>query len=133
MSIHTMVVGGGALGSILAAHLGRSGERVTLVARGKRADHLERNGVTITGLEELKVPVTIARTPSDVRNVDLLILATKTYDTASALAGIRLSRPPLAFSVQNGVQRTSTSPISSAQTTCLGLRLPLVPKSVPTR
>jgi ketopantoate reductase len=42
MSIHTMVVGGGALGSILAAHLGRSGERVTLVARGKRADHLER-------------------------------------------------------------------------------------------
>jgi len=29
MSLHTMVVGGGALGSILAAHLGRSGERVT--------------------------------------------------------------------------------------------------------
>ena len=105
MSMHTMVVGGGALGSILAAHLGRSGERVTLVARGKRADHLERNGVTITGLEELKVPVTIARTPSDVRNVDLLILATKTYDTASALAGIRLSPPPLTFSVQNGVQK----------------------------
>ena len=47
MSIHTMVVGGGALGSILAAHLGSSGERVTLVARGKRADHLERNGGTL--------------------------------------------------------------------------------------
>jgi 2-dehydropantoate 2-reductase len=105
MSMHTMVVGGGALGSILAAHLGRSGERVTLVARGKRADHLERNGVTITGLEELHVPVTIARMASDVKDVDLLILATKTYDTASALAGIRLSRPPLAFSVQNGVQK----------------------------
>jgi len=100
-----MVVGGGALGSILAAHLGSSGERVTLVARGKRADHLERNGVTITGLEELQIPVTIARTASDVKDVDLLILATKTYDTASALAGIRLSRPPLAFSIQNGVQK----------------------------
>jgi len=105
MNMHTMIVGGGALGSILAAHLGRSGERVTLVARGKRADHLERNGVAITGLEEFKVPVTIARTPSDVRDVDLLILATKTYDTASALEGTRFSRPPLAFSVQNGVQK----------------------------
>jgi hypothetical protein len=46
-----------------------------------------------------------AMTPSEVRDVDLLILATKTHDTASALAGIRLSRPPLAFSVQNGVQK----------------------------
>jgi 2-dehydropantoate 2-reductase len=105
MGIHTMVVGGGALGSILAGYLARSGERVTLVARGKRADHLERNGVTIAGLEELQIPVTIARTASDVKDVDLLILATKTYDTASALAGIRLPRPPLAFSVQNGVRK----------------------------
>jgi 2-dehydropantoate 2-reductase len=103
--MHTMIVGGGALGSILAAHLGRSGERVTLVARGKRADHLERNGVTITGLEELRVPVTIASAASDVKDADLVLLATKTCDTASALAGVRMSRPPLSFYVQNGVQK----------------------------
>jgi ketopantoate reductase len=45
MSILTMVVGGVALGSILAALLGRSGEQVTFVAPGKRADHLETNNV----------------------------------------------------------------------------------------
>ncbi|MQG27028.1 MAG: hypothetical protein FI723_01420 [SAR202 cluster bacterium] len=40
----TVVLGAGALGSIIAGHLARAGEDVTLVARGDRAEYLRQNG-----------------------------------------------------------------------------------------
>ena len=36
-----VVLGAGALGSIIAGHLARAGEDVTLLARGDRAEHHE--------------------------------------------------------------------------------------------
>ena len=54
-----VVLGAGALGSIIAGHLARAGEDVILVARGDRAEHLRQNGITITGLAEFNVPCPI--------------------------------------------------------------------------
>ncbi len=45
-----LIVGGGALGSILAAHLSQAGEDVTVLARGARATLLRDAGIRLTGL-----------------------------------------------------------------------------------
>ena len=39
------ILGAGAIGSILGAHLARAGQRVAMLARGSRAAHLERHGL----------------------------------------------------------------------------------------
>ncbi|MBT7757775.1 MAG: NAD-binding protein, partial [Rhodospirillaceae bacterium] len=54
-----VILGAGALGTVIAAYLARAGEDVSLIARGERAKHLAANGVTITGLEDFTVPVEI--------------------------------------------------------------------------
>jgi 2-dehydropantoate 2-reductase len=44
-----VILGAGALGTVLGAHLARDGEDVTLIARGQRAAYLQAHGATITG------------------------------------------------------------------------------------
>lgn len=97
-----LIVGAGALGSILAAHLVRAGTPAALLARGRRADHVEAHGVTITGLAEFTARVPVVR-PGEATEADVLVLCTKAYDTAQALDGVKLARPPVALSLQNGV------------------------------
>src|SRR4051812_8342240 len=98
--MHVAILGAGALGSILAAHLARAGYDVTLLARGDRARHLAENGLTLTGLASFTVPVRILTDPSHLTAADLLILTVKTYDTQSALAGVAHAKVTTAFSIQ---------------------------------
>lgn len=101
----TVIIGAGALGSIIAALLARSGAEVTLVARGRRADLLEREGVRVTGLDELTQPVAIARPDGQALEADLVIVCVKTFDTLDALQGVRFTGAPVAMSLQNGVRK----------------------------
>ena len=98
-----LIVGAGALGSILAAHLSQAGEDVTLFARGARAKLLHHAGIRLTGLQDLTVTARIAEDPRELATADVLILTVKTYDTASALEPLRHVRVTGAFSIQNGV------------------------------
>jgi len=75
----TVVLGAGALGSIIAGHLARAGEDVTLVARGGRAEYLRQNGITINGLAEFNVACPIVTNPSQISEADVLIVAVKTH------------------------------------------------------
>jgi ketopantoate reductase len=43
-----VVLGTGALGSLIAGHLARAGEDVILVARGNRARYVQQHGITVT-------------------------------------------------------------------------------------
>ena len=43
-----VVLGAGALGSVIAGHLARGGEDVVVIARGERAGYLHQHGITIT-------------------------------------------------------------------------------------
>jgi 2-dehydropantoate 2-reductase len=101
--VHTVVLGAGALGSIISAYLARAGEAVTLVARGPRAAFLQEHGVTVTGLEDFTVPVTVTTRPHELRAADVLIVTVKTYDTEAALASLSHLDVGSAFSLQNGV------------------------------
>ena len=98
-----VILGAGALGTVLGAHLARAGEDVTLIARGQRAAYLQAHGATITGLVDFTVPVRVVIDPSQVHNADVLMVTVKTYDMASALASVKHLDVGSVLSIQNGV------------------------------
>ncbi|HXJ81987.1 MAG TPA: 2-dehydropantoate 2-reductase [Candidatus Methylomirabilis sp.] len=98
-----VVLGAGALGSIVGAHLLRAGHDVTLIARERRARTLVERGLVLTGLAEFALPATVTTDPRTVRNADALLVTVKTYDTEEALASVRHLDVPTVVSLQNGV------------------------------
>jgi len=97
------VLGAGALGSIISAHLARAGESVQLIARGERALNLQQNGITITGLSEFNVSCPVITDTNDLTGKDVLILAVKTHDVESAISDLSGKKFGSVLSVQNGV------------------------------
>jgi 2-dehydropantoate 2-reductase len=96
------ILGAGAMGSIVGAHLARAGHTVVMLARGARASYLEQHGLTIKGLSSFTTAVHTLRDPQDLEGAGTLIVATKTPGTAAALAPLRHARLDLAVSIQNG-------------------------------
>lgn len=97
------IVGAGAIGSILGAHLVRAGHAVTLYARGARLQRLACDGIRIRGLVEFAVPVVASDRPEELRSAQVLIVATKAIDTRATLARFRNATPECVLSIQNGV------------------------------
>jgi len=97
------ILGAGALGTILGAHLSRAGHEVAMIARGERARVLQRQGLVLNGLSDVKARTTVIDDPVKLRETGTLIVATKAIDTAQSLETLRHVRVDNAFSVQNGV------------------------------
>jgi len=97
-----VVLGAGAMGSIVGAHLARAGHAVLMLARGARAAHIEAHGLTIRGLAEFTVPVALARDPGALTHAGTLIVATKTPGTEQALAPLTRVDFETTLSIQNG-------------------------------
>lgn len=99
------ILGAGAIGSILGAHLARAGHRVVMLARERRAVQVQREGLRIKGLVEFSVPVQTIIDASQLRGADVLIVAMKTSGTAAALEPLRRVDIGAAFSIQNGLMK----------------------------
>ncbi|HEV3287135.1 MAG TPA: 2-dehydropantoate 2-reductase [Steroidobacteraceae bacterium] len=96
------VLGAGAMGSIVGAHLTRAGHSVAMLARAARATQLEEHGITIRGLAEFTTAVRTVREPALLHSADTLIVATKTPGTMQALAALRHAHFGVTLSIQNG-------------------------------
>lgn len=104
--MHTVeyaIVGAGAIGSIIGAHLARAGHSVAMLVRERRGAQLRRDGLRIRGLAEFSVPVIVITDPAELRSAEVLIVAMKTPGTAAALAPLRDASITTAFSIQNGL------------------------------
>src|SRR3984957_14725644 len=99
------IVGAGAIGTIICAHLARSGCNVVMLARGGRARQIAADGLRITGLAEFSQTVSVVTEPARLRAADVLIMATKTRDSAAALAPLRGASIDAALSIQNGIMK----------------------------
>jgi 2-dehydropantoate 2-reductase len=97
------ILGAGALGTILGAHLARAGHEVVMIARGERARTLQRQGLVLNGLSDLKARAQVVDDPRKLVDTHTLIIATKAIDTAQAIDTLKHVRLDHAFSVQNGV------------------------------
>jgi 2-dehydropantoate 2-reductase len=96
------VLGAGAMGSIVGAHLVRAGHPVVMLARGRRAEQVRKAGLIIRGLNEFTVPVRTVSEPAKLTGAGALIVAVKTPGTAAALAALRHAHFDVALSIQNG-------------------------------
>lgn len=101
--MHVVILGAGALGILLSAHLVRAGHRVQLVARGARGAALAADGLNVKGLVEFTARCEIVTDPATPIAPDLFINTVKTQDSVPALASLTRLEPATVFSVQNGV------------------------------
>lgn len=102
-----VILGAGALGTILAAHLAADGHEVSLIARGRRAIQLQDAGLEIRGLREIHTRCDVVTDPAQAPPADLLILTAKTYDNEAAVASLAGDRYDTVFSVANGVVKNT--------------------------
>src|SRR5262245_10568194 len=98
-----VILGAGALGSLFGAHLARAGEDVTLIAREARAKAIQEQGVSVTGLADFTVPVSVTSRPQELLQADALLVTVKTYDMETALASVAHLKVGSVLSVQNGL------------------------------
>lgn len=83
-----LVYGAGVLGSQLAQVLVRGGNDVTILARGKRAEELEKDGIVIRHVFQFKTtvdPVRVVRTLEANDQYDLIFVVMKYNDFPSVL------------------------------------------------
>jgi len=97
------VLGAGAMGTILGAHLARAGHSVAMLARGRRAEQIRSEGVRVSGLAQLSAPIHVIDDPAGLRETQVLVVATKAIGTAESLKRLAGARIGYAFSIQNGV------------------------------
>jgi len=97
------ILGAGALGTILGAHLSRAGHEVAMLVRGERARVLQRQGLVLNGLSDIKARPAVIDDPRKLHETGTLIIATKAIDSAQALETLRHLSIENALSVQNGV------------------------------
>jgi 2-dehydropantoate 2-reductase len=99
------IVGAGAMGSIIGAHLARRGHSVAMIVRARRALQIAQDGLRIRGLVEFSQSVPALTDPSQLTGAGVLIIATKTYVTEAVLASLRRADIDVAFSIQNGMMK----------------------------
>lgn len=102
-----VILGAGALGTILAAHLAADGHEVSLIARGRRAQQLREAGLVVRGLRDISTRCDVLTDPAMAPPADLLILTAKTYDNEAAVASLAGDRFDSVFSVANGVVKNA--------------------------
>jgi 2-dehydropantoate 2-reductase len=107
--VSIVVIGGGAIGLLVAGRLAQSSQRVALLARANLAETLHTQPLQLTqqnriaSIEPPPVAAEPDALPADYQQPDLAILCVKSYDTASALATLRALRPWQILTLQNGI------------------------------
>ncbi len=104
-----LVLGPGAVGGTIAGRLAQHGHEVNLIARGAHAAALRDRGLMLRDpIEAITLTLPVVERPSEVdwRPDDVVVLAVKTQDSASALAELAAVAPSSIAIVcaQNGVE-----------------------------
>jgi 2-dehydropantoate 2-reductase len=102
--MRVLVIGAGALGTVYAVLLARAGADVAVLVKPERAATAE-SGLRVTGLVQAAARVRVVISGADAGSVDYAILATKTRDTAAALAAARGLAAGAVLSLQNGLDK----------------------------
>lgn len=102
------VVGAGAIGGLLAARLARSGNEVSILARGESLAAIVRHGVTLVEIDGTQVVARELRASNDAASLgshDLVLLAVKAHQLAEVAPSIPalLDAGTVVLTLQNGI------------------------------
>lgn len=109
-----VVFGAGAIGGVVGARLHQAGRDVALIARGEHYRAIRERGLTFERPGE-SVTLDISAVPSpddlDYTGHEVVLLATKSQDTAGALTALRAAAPASTpvVCLQNGVENERTA------------------------
>jgi 2-dehydropantoate 2-reductase len=102
-----VIVGPGAMGLLFAAFLSKGKEEIWLLDKDKeRAEKLDKNGVSLEGVSgKWAAKVKVSADPKKIGSADLVIIATKAYDTKSAIrqAKLIITEKTSVLTLQNGI------------------------------
>jgi 2-dehydropantoate 2-reductase len=104
--MHIVIVGSGAVGGYYGARLALSGQHVSFLARGAHLKAMRERGLMIwSPLGDFTVKAQAEDDPARIGPADLVMLATKTYDNATALPLLTPLMGPstVVMTLQNGV------------------------------
>ncbi len=129
MSERVVVVGGGVIGSLYAAHLARVAEVWVLTRRPEHAAALEAGGLRVSGKSDFTAPLRATADESELPDAGLVILATKATDVDDAAARLAARVPSATvMTIQTGlgaeeiVRAHGERPLLSAVTFMSGVR-----------
>jgi len=107
--VELTIVGAGAIGGVVGAHLARAGHRVVLVDGDREhVAAIRRHGLEVGGLAEMVVAVAACE-PRELQGpLGTVLLAVKTPDTLAALAPVvpLLAPDGCVVSMQNGLEES---------------------------
>ncbi|MBI4707787.1 MAG: 2-dehydropantoate 2-reductase [Candidatus Omnitrophica bacterium] len=105
-----VIVGPGAMGCLFAAFLSKSKEEIWLLDKRKeRAALIKEQGIIIEGVSgSWKTAIKISTDAKEIGKADLVIIATKSYDTKEAIAQSRplIGEKTQILTLQNGIGNT---------------------------
>ena len=89
--MHIVVMGAGGVGGLFGAKLAKSGEAVTLVARGEHLAAIRRDGLTVRSAVdgEYVVRPRAVEEVTGLPPVDAVLFCVKSFDTERAAAQLR--------------------------------------------
>jgi len=108
--MNILIIGGGAIGCLLAARLGTAGHAITVLDRPETAVALQARGIRLVEADghTIAPAVRIASSPAEAyrdASFDLAVLAVKAFDTATVVETLHPfhSTATTLMSIQNGV------------------------------
>ena len=107
-----LVVGAGALGGMVGAHLTESGEDTTIIEiNAARARLISDTGLFLTeGRKERNIPMQVVTSVEGLPVMDLIFVSVKSYQTEAAVRGLLpvVGDHTKMLSLQNGIGNTAT-------------------------
>jgi 2-dehydropantoate 2-reductase len=109
-----VVFGAGAIGGVVGAGLHQAGHDVFLIARGEHYRAIRERGLTFERPgDRVTLEIEVADSPAGLHwdGEEVVLIATKSQDTAGALIDLRAAAPPgtPVVCVQNGVDNERTA------------------------
>jgi len=101
------VIGAGGVGGYFGARWAQAGLDVTLLARGAHLEAINKNGLALhSPLGDTRVNVRAVENASEIGEVDVVVVATKTWQLASLADVVEplVGRDTVVFGLQNGVE-----------------------------
>ena len=108
--LHIAIFGAGSIGCYLGGQLAHAGAGVTFIGRPRFKSEIDANGLTLTHFEREDITLspntfTFSLDPKDIAAADIILLTTKSQDTAEAAKSIaaHAKTDAIIISFQNGV------------------------------